>query len=103
MLKRGLKIVYDPHATVYHSHNESFLNVYRRCAKEATARVSLYGSSERVNFGWRPGLRMWKQSVFADLGFIRKTGQDRWWIFWSVAYRFFWASGWSMLRWANGR
>jgi rhamnosyltransferase len=101
MLKCGFKIVYEPAATVYHSHNESVLDVYRRCMKEATARISLYGSSELRKFTWQNWLKIWKQAVFADSSFIRESGEDTRWILWSVVYRFFWASGWSMPRWGK--
>jgi rhamnosyltransferase len=99
MLKRGFKIVYEPAAAVYHSHNESLLKVYRRCVKEAMARRSLYGAGDWRDASWHHWLRIWKQSFFADSCFIRENHEDTKWIFWSLIYRFFWASGWSMPRW----
>ena len=89
----GYRIVYDSRATVYHSHNESARQTYRRQARET--------------LGWRqindtaPGslttfLLEWFVSSKADILHILK---HRWawrWLLLSPGYRFFWALGrWS--------
>ena len=93
MLKLGLKIVYDPSAAVYHSHNESFRDIYRRCYKEALARRSLYREESDTIFDC---FRSWKNSVVADMAFIQKRGENKRWFFWSIVYRFYWSFGRSL-------
>jgi rhamnosyltransferase len=93
MLKLGLKIVYDPSAAVYHSHNESFRDIYRRCYKEALAQRSLYSYESDTILDW---LRSWKKSVVADMAFIHKRGENKRWLFWSIVYRFYWSFGRSL-------
>ena len=93
MLKLGLKIVYDPSAAVYHSHNESFRDIYRRCYKEALARRSLYREESDTIFDC---FRSWKNSVVADMAFIQKRRENKRWFFWSIVYRFYWSFGRSL-------
>ncbi len=93
MLRLGLKIVYDPSAAVYHSHNESFRDIYRRCYNEALAQRSLYRQESGTILDC---FRGWKRSVFADIAFIRKRGENKRWFFWSIVYRFYWSLGRSL-------
>lgn len=41
VMKRGYKIMYEPEATLYHSHNETLNQIYRRSYMEANARKAL--------------------------------------------------------------
>jgi rhamnosyltransferase len=91
MLRLGYKIVYEPEAAVYHSHNESFRAIYRRCYREALARESLYAEDNRISW-----YDHWRKSVAGDIRFIRQTGQENRWVFWAVIYRFFWSLGRSL-------
>ncbi len=84
MLRSGYKIVYDPDAAVFHSHNESFLKVYDRSYKEALARRLLYDDS---GVGLRGGLKMWLSTLLGDIRFIVRNGGDRRWLFWAPVYR----------------
>jgi len=93
MLRLGFKIVYDPSAAVYHSHNESFRDIYWRCYNEALAQRSLYKHESDTILDC---FRSWKNSVFADMAFIRKRGENRRWLFWSIIYRFYWSFGRSL-------
>jgi rhamnosyltransferase len=90
MLMLGHRIVYEPDAAVYHSHNESLRVVYRRCQQEMLARKLLYKQQFDRNFQW---YRIWARSVAADMSFIQKNGQHKKWFFWVLFYRLFWAMG----------
>jgi glycosyltransferase involved in cell wall biosynthesis len=93
MLRLGLKIVYDPSAAVYHSHNESLRNVYRRCYNQALAERVLYSHTSGTI---RDCFRGWKNSVVADIAFIRNRGEKKRWLFWSIVYRLYWSFGRSL-------
>jgi len=90
MLERGYFIVYEPEASVYHSHNEPLTSVYRRCRREMLARKQLYKQQIGSETSW---YRTWMQSVAADLSFIKKSGGEKARLFWILAYRLFWAAG----------
>lgn len=90
MLNRGYVIVYEPESSVYHSHNESLTNVYRRCRQEMLARRLLYKHQFTRDLNW---CRTWMRSVVADFSFIQKHGGPKAWIFWVLFYRLFWAVG----------
>jgi rhamnosyltransferase len=90
MLMRGYKILYEPSAAVYHSHNESPLVVYRRCRQEMLARKLLHEEQWDNHLQW---YRIWARSVAADLSFIRRDGQHKKWFLWVLLYRLFWALG----------
>jgi rhamnosyltransferase len=93
MLRFRLKIVYEPNAVVYHSHNECFIDVYRRSYREASARRTLYGQQSEIAVSW---LQTWRDAVLADIRFIRQHGYDKKWCFWSILYRFYWSCGRSL-------
>ena len=90
MLMRGYKILYEPSAAVYHSHNESPVVVYRRCRQEMLARKLLHEEHGDSHLQW---YRIWAQSVAADMSFVRKDGLDKKWLLWVLFYRLFWALG----------
>jgi rhamnosyltransferase len=90
MLMLGLKIVYEPRAEVYHSHNESLFAVYRRSRREMLANKLLYNRQFDSNSKW---YRTWKKSVVADMAFIQRNREAKKWILWVPFYRLFWAMG----------
>ncbi len=90
MLERGYVIVYEPEASVYHSHNEPLTSVYRRCRQEMLAKKQLYKRQIRSEANW---CRTWMRSVAADLSFIQKSGGDKAGLCRILAYRLFWAFG----------
>ena len=85
----GLKIIYEPSAEVYHSHNESLFAVYRRSRRETVARELLYKQHQR-NSKW---YRIWVQSVVADMKFIQRNRESKKWLFGVPFYRLFWVMG----------
>lgn len=89
MLMLGLKIIYEPSAEVYHSHNESLFAVYRRSRRETVARELLYKQHQR-NSKW---YRIWVQSVVADMKFIQRNRESKKWLFGVPFYRLFWVMG----------
>lgn len=89
ILKLGYKIIYEPEAAVYHSHNESFAKVYQRSYNEHCAYKELYGGeSSFVDAGLN-----WYFMVKADIKFILKNRKHLKWIFLSHLYRFFYLYG----------
>ena len=89
MLRLGYKIVYEPEAAVYHSHNEPLLQVYLRTYREAMAQQSLYESKMSL----RHALRRWRDSVLADIQFILQNGNGCKWLLRAPIYRLFWTYG----------
>lgn len=89
MLRLGYKIVYEPEAAVYHSHNEPLRKVYLRTYREALAHQSLYERKMSLH----DALRKWHKSVSADIRFILQNGKDHEWLLRSPIYRFFWTYG----------
>ncbi len=85
MLKLGYKLIYEPKAAVYHSHNEPLLKVYRRSYGQALAAKTLYDSKKSL-WGF---LNLWLNSTKADLRFILKSGKELTWLLRSPLYRFF--------------
>ncbi len=93
MLHLGHRTVYEPTATVYHSHNESFQDVYFRCRKEALAMQQLYGTTGEGANEW---IRAWFRSISADFKFIHETGAEKKWFLWAPIYRLYWSRGRSL-------
>ena len=89
ILSLGEKIIYAPEAAVYHSHNESLQQVYKRTYRETLALQALYG----YDMGLRDAWKSWHQSVLADWQFILQNGNDRQWLLRSPLYRLFWTYG----------
>lgn len=89
-LARGYKIVYEPQAAVYHSHNEFLLAVYRRYRKEERAWRQIL-PDRRVNF--RDFYQVWRARTASDVKFILGEGESRVWLLLSPVYRLFWALG----------
>lgn len=89
MLKLGYKIVYEPEAAAYHSHNEPLLKVYQRTYREALAAKLIYGKKMTL----RAALETWYRSVSQDISFVLKNSRDREWLWRSPFYRLFWTYG----------
>ncbi|MEG3990194.1 glycosyltransferase [Microcoleus sp. S28C3] len=89
MLRLGYKIIYEPQAAVYHSHNERLLKVYQRFYREALAFQSIYGEKMSLH----QALRKWRRSVLADIRFILQNGKSYEWILRAPIYRLFWIYG----------
>jgi rhamnosyltransferase len=89
MLELGFKIVYEPEASVYHSHNEPFLKVYQRTYRESLAKKSIYDT----NMTLRSACETWYRSILADRRFILAHNEKRGWLLRSPVYRLFWTLG----------
>jgi rhamnosyltransferase len=84
-LTLGYQIIYEPKAAVYHSHNESFMKVYRRSYNEYSAYKELYGGK----FSFVDASLNWYYSVKSDIKFVLKNRNYIQWIVLSPFYRFF--------------
>ncbi|HEY9642480.1 MAG TPA: glycosyltransferase family 2 protein [Coleofasciculaceae cyanobacterium] len=89
MLKQGYQIVYEPEATVYHSHNEPLNKVCNRTYRETLALNELYDRELSLY----QVARSWARWVVRDIRFIRETKQDWKWLFRVPIYRAFAAYG----------
>lgn len=69
----GYKIVYEPEAVVYHSHNESLNQVYRRSLRESKANNKVIGISLSLKMVF--GLPI---VIAKDIVFILKIGNIKW-------------------------
>jgi GT2 family glycosyltransferase len=75
----GYYVVYEPKVMVYHSHNETLRQIYRRAQKEAMARKRLNPQS-RMSL---PGVLLsCKSQVMADIVYLLSKGRK----FLSVSY-----------------
>jgi len=90
MLRKGYKIIYEPEAAVYHSHNESLLEVCSRSYREALAKKLLY---PEIEVTVRKSFKIWYDAVAKDISFISQKKEDRRWILWTLIYRLFWTYG----------
>ena len=89
VLRLGYKIIYEPQATVYHSHNESFSKVFLRSYNEHRAYKELYGGEKNlIN-----DAIAWCYLVIADIKFILKNKSHFEWLVLSPVYRFFYILG----------
>ncbi len=97
VLAKGYKLVYDPEAAVYHSHNESPLHVYRRYRNEELGWREIL-PDRRVSF--RSFCEIWRLKTTHDIKFVLKRGESLIWLPLSPIYRFFWAFGqWQPYLW----
>jgi len=85
MLRLGYKIIYEPEAAVYHSHNEPLFKVYQRAYREALAFQSIYQDKMSLHYA----LGKWRRSVLADIRFILQNGKAYEWILRAPIYRLF--------------
>jgi rhamnosyltransferase len=89
MLRLGYKIIYEPEAAVYHSHNEPLFKVYQRAYREALALQSIYETKMSLH----QALQKWHKSVLGDIGFIVENRKAYEWILRTPIYRLFWIYG----------
>ena len=85
MLRLGYKIIYEPEAAVYHSHNEPLLRYYSRTRKEYEAYKQMYGWEKTV----KGACSEWLDLIRGDSKVILENGEARAWLLWSPIYRFF--------------
>jgi rhamnosyltransferase len=89
ILRLGYKIIYEPQASVYHSHNESLGKVYFRSYQEYRAYKQLYGGNLNP---LKAGLE-WYYLVKEDIKFILKSKSHFQWLVFSPIYRLFYILG----------
>ena len=73
---RGYHVYYAADASVYHSHDESFVRIYRRYRREATAYARIFRTPPHSIFGLVPSYMV---SVLRDFhyGLRRRAGLSR--------------------------
>lgn len=86
----GHWIAYEPQAAVYHSHNESPWQVYRRRAREERGWRRLYPARRP---GFQDFLTDWYAASRSDLGHIWRARRGWPWLLLAPCYRFGWALG----------
>ncbi len=89
-LTRGYKIVYEPQAAVYHSHNEFLWAVYRRYRREERGWRQIL-PDRQVDF--RDFYQVWRAKTASDVKFILREKESKVWLLLSPVYRLFWALG----------
>ena len=89
ILRLGYKIIYEPQASVYHSHNESLGKVYFRSYQEYRAYKQLYGGNLNP---LKAGLE-WYYLVKEDMKFILQSKSHLQWLVFSPIYRLFYILG----------
>ena len=93
MLELGHTIVYEPQAAVYHSHNETLQQVFRRTYRETLAHQAIYPEGGGRIMSLSIAFKMWYRSVKGDLSFIRAQGKEYVWLMRSPLYRLYWVYG----------
>lgn len=90
ILSLGYKIIYEPEAAVYHSHNESLMRVFQRSVREERGfmRIDSERRQSLLTF-WKI---WWRKSV-RDMKFILRNNEDKKWLPAVPFYRFFDAYG----------
>lgn len=83
MLTLGYELIYEPGAAVYHSHNESLQQVFRRACREATAMRILHPTQIRL----KTVIGVFLRSVVADTKFILQHKKNLVWILRASAHR----------------
>jgi rhamnosyltransferase len=79
----GLRVVYEPAASVWHSHRYSLREVYRRCREEAASRRTVEGRTETVGLL----LKAWPRQTARDARRLAAEGTLLTWPH-AAAYRF---------------
>jgi len=83
ILKLGYKIIYEPQASVYHSHNEPLGKLFKRCYRESIALKELYDNEISLISTFRS----WLASIKADFKFILRNKLDYRWLLRVPFYR----------------
>lgn len=83
MLKLGYKIIYEPAAGVYHSHNEPLNKLFKRSYREALAIKEIYNNERTLGDAFMSWLRITK----ADMMFIINNKSDYRWLLRVPFYR----------------
>ena len=72
ILKLGYKIIYEPAAGAYHSHNEPLNKIFKRSYREALALKQIYNNERSLG----DVLMSWLRITKADMKFILKNKLD---------------------------
>jgi len=90
ILALGYRIVYEPEAAVFHSHNESLRRVYERSREEERGFMAINPKRHQsVRTLWQ----IWWRKVVRDFKFIVQKKEDKRWLLIVPVYRFFDAYG----------
>ncbi|NJN12563.1 MAG: glycosyltransferase [Richelia sp. RM1_1_1] len=84
MLQLGYKIIYEPTAGVYHSHNEPLNKLFKRSYRESLANKQISNNERTLS----NALIGWLSSTKADFKFIVTNKLDYRWFLWVPLYRF---------------
>jgi len=85
ILALGYRIIYEPEAAVFHSHNESLRRVYERSREEERGFIAI--DPERYQ-SLRSFCENWWRKVVRDAKFIVQNNEDKRWLLASPVYRF---------------
>ena len=86
VLSLGHKIMYEPEAAVYHSHNESIRKVYQRSRLEELGFLAIYPERQ---WSLTTFCNIWWRKVLRDVKFIMANNEERKWLLIVPVYRFF--------------
>ena len=75
VMEAGHRVVYVPEAVVWHSHEYSIRDVFRRCREEARAKREMEGRTE----GWNLVFAAWPKQTVRDALRLRAEGRLRRW------------------------
>jgi rhamnosyltransferase len=99
ILAKGYRIMYDPEAAVFHSHNESLRRVYQRSREQERGFIAI---DPRRYYSLREFIDLWWWMVVRDVRFIIHNNEDRRWLLITPIYRLCDAYG-SLVRTCRGR
>jgi len=85
ILALGYRIIYEPAAAVYHSHNESLRRVYQRAREEERGFIAM---DPKRHYSVRMFCESWWRKVVRDVKFIVQNNEDKKWLLLSPVYRF---------------
>lgn len=92
MKSLGFRIVYEPGAAVFHSHNESPLKVFERNYRGISGQKMISGGRER-EWGIFWCFAKWIRESLEDIRFILRERKGISWILFAPFYRLFWVAG----------
>jgi rhamnosyltransferase len=86
ILKEGLMIVYEPKCQVYHSHNYSLIDVFRRYFDSGESMTEIMKSTVSPSRSLGYAFRLLKGSIIFALQ--NQTERKLYWVIYSFAYNF---------------
>jgi rhamnosyltransferase len=84
--KLGYYICYEPAAAVFHSHNESCLQICRRSYREWYGHVGISPAFQVPLYRF---IQSWKRDVLLDWRYVLANRESVYWLLMSPGYRFF--------------